>query len=58
MWFHKDFRMDDWLLYAIDSPVATGARGLVRGQIFSRDGTLVASTMQEGVVRKHERLAK
>jgi len=53
MWFHKDFRMDDWLLYAIDSPVATGARGLVRGQIFSRDGTLVASTMQEGVVRKH-----
>lgn len=52
MWFHKDFRMDDWLLYAIDSPVATGARGLVRGQIFSRDGTLVASTMQEGVMRK------
>ncbi|WP_417684444.1 acyl-CoA thioesterase II [Pseudidiomarina gelatinasegens] len=58
MWFHKDFRMDNWLLYAIDSPVATGARGLVRGQIFSRDGTLVASTMQEGVVRKHERLTK
>ncbi|CUA84915.1 acyl-CoA thioesterase II [Pseudidiomarina woesei] len=52
MWFHKDFRMDDWLLYAIDSPAATGARGLVRGQIFSRDGTLVASTMQEGVMRK------
>src|SRR5690554_524981 len=52
MWFHKDFRIDDWLLYAIDSPVATGARGLVRGQIFSRDGTLVASTMQEGVMRK------
>ncbi|RUO46749.1 acyl-CoA thioesterase II [Pseudidiomarina donghaiensis] len=52
MWFHKDFRMDDWLLYAIDSPVATGARGLVRGQVFSRDGTLVASTMQEGVMRK------
>lgn len=51
MWFHRDFRMDDWLLYAIDSPVAVGARGLVRGQVFSRDGVLVASTMQEGVMR-------
>ncbi len=52
MWFHKDFRMDDWLLYSIDSPVAVGARGLVRGQIFTRDGTLVASTMQEGLIRQ------
>lgn len=51
MWFHKEFRMDDWLLYAIDSPIATGARGLVRGQIFNREGVLVASTMQEGVIR-------
>ncbi|PWW14488.1 MULTISPECIES: acyl-CoA thioesterase II [Pseudidiomarina] len=53
MWFHQDFRMDDWLLYAIDSPRASGARGLVRGQIFTREGLLVASTMQEGVMRKH-----
>ncbi|MGM0630789.1 MAG: acyl-CoA thioesterase II [Pseudomonadota bacterium] len=51
MWFHRDFRMDDWLLYAIDSPSASGQRGLVRGQIFTRDGVLVASTIQEGVMR-------
>lgn len=55
MWFHKDFRMDDWMLYAIDSPVACGARGLVRGQFFTRDGVLVASTAQEGVMRKHKK---
>lgn len=54
MWFHRDFRMDDWLLYAIDSPSASGARGLVRGQVFNREGVLVASTMQEGVVREHK----
>ncbi|MCH8500519.1 MAG: acyl-CoA thioesterase II [Aliidiomarina sp.] len=52
MWFHRPFRMDDWLLYAIDSPTAQGARGLVRGQIFNRDGVLVASTMQEGLIRE------
>ena len=51
MWFHRSFRMDDWLLYSIESPTATGARGLARGQIFSRDGQLVASTMQEGLFR-------
>ncbi|MEC9319890.1 acyl-CoA thioesterase II [Idiomarina sp.] len=51
MWFHRDFRMDDWLLYAIDSPSAGGARGLVRGQLFNREGTLVASTIQEGMIR-------
>lgn len=52
MWFHRDFRFDDWLLYAIDSPSASGGRGLVRGQIFNRDGLLVASTIQEGVMRE------
>ena len=52
MWFHREFRMDDWLLYAIDSPSASGNRGLVRGQIFTRDGALVASTIQEGVMRR------
>lgn len=52
MWFHRDFRMDDWLLYAIDSPSASNARGLVRGQIFNRQGELVASTMQEGLIRQ------
>lgn len=53
MWFHRDFRMDDWLLYAVDSPSASGARGLVRGQIFNQQGFLVASIMQEGLIRKN-----
>lgn len=52
MWFHRPFRMDDWLLYAIDSPSASGSRGLVRGQLFTRQGELVASTIQEGVMRQ------
>lgn len=51
MWFHDDFRMDEWLLYAMDSPWTGGARGFNRGQIFTRDGRLVASTAQEGLVR-------
>lgn len=54
MWFHRPFRVDDWLLYAFDSPTAQGARGLARGQIFSRDGRLVASTAQEGLIRLRE----
>jgi acyl-CoA thioesterase-2 len=52
MWFHRPFRFDDYLLYAVDSPTAQGARGLVRGQFFAPDGTLVASTAQEGLMRK------
>jgi acyl-CoA thioesterase-2 len=55
MWFHQPFRVDEWLLYAIDSPAAHGARGLVRGRVFSRDGRLVASTAQEGLLRRRER---
>lgn len=51
LWFHREFRMDEWLLYAMDSPNASGARGLSRGQFFSENGTLVASTAQEGLVR-------
>jgi len=51
MWFHRAFRLDEWLLYSMQSPNATGARGLALGQFFARDGTLVASTAQEGVVR-------
>ncbi|EKE82934.1 acyl-CoA thioesterase II [Idiomarina xiamenensis] len=54
MWFHREFRLDDWLLYAIDSPSASGGRGLVRGQFFNRAGKLVASTAQEGVIRQRE----
>jgi acyl-CoA thioesterase-2 len=51
LWFHRDFRIDDWLLYSFDSPNAGGARGFARGQIFTRDGTLIASDAQEGLVR-------
>ena len=51
MWFHRHARVDQWLLYAFDSPVSTGGRGYSRGQIFTRDGGLVASTAQEGVIR-------
>lgn len=52
MWFYRDFRIDDWLLYACDSPTTGHARGLNRGNIFSRDGKLVASVTQEGLVRQ------
>lgn len=51
VWMHRPFRADEWLLYVMDSPTAANARGFVRGQIFSRDGTLVASTAQEGLLR-------
>jgi acyl-CoA thioesterase II len=51
MWFHGPFRADQWLLYVQESPVATGGRGLARGQIFRRDGRLIASVVQEGLVR-------
>lgn len=51
MWFHRDASLDDWLLYAQDSPSASGARGFSRGFIFSRDGVLVASVAQEGLIR-------
>jgi acyl-CoA thioesterase-2 len=51
MWFHRPFRVDEWLLYAMESPNASAGRGLALGRIFTRDGTLVASTAQEGVVR-------
>jgi acyl-CoA thioesterase-2 len=52
LWFHRPFRADDWLLYAQDSPNLSGARGFSRGLIFSRDGTLVASVAQEGLLRQ------
>ncbi|TDB93281.1 acyl-CoA thioesterase II [Actinomadura sp. 7K534] len=51
MWFHRPFRADDWLLYYQDTPFAGGARGLARGQVFTRSGELVVSVMQEGLIR-------
>ena len=52
MWFHRPFRVDEWLLYDVESPSASGARGLVRGRFFDRRGRLVASAAQEGLMRK------
>lgn len=54
MWFHRDAGLDDWLLYSQDSPSASGARGFNRGLIFTRDGMLVASVAQEGLIRPRQ----
>jgi len=51
MWFHRPVRVDEWLLYSTDSPSSSGGRGLARGLIYDRDGRLVASTIQEGMMR-------
>ena len=51
MWFHRPFRADEWLLYVQESPVAHGARGFATGRLFTRDGTLVVSVAQEGLIR-------
>jgi len=55
MWFHRDFRLDDWLLYSCDSPSTSSGRGLARGMIYDRQGRLVASTAQEGVIRLRDK---
>ena len=52
LWFHRPFRIDDWLLYAMDSPTAQGGRGLSRGQFFDRAGRLVVSVVQENLMRR------
>jgi acyl-CoA thioesterase-2 len=51
LWFHRPFRADDWLLFSTDSPIATGARGFARGSLYDREGRLVASVAQEGLLR-------
>jgi acyl-CoA thioesterase II len=51
MWFHRSVRVDDWLLYDVESPSASGARGFARGCVYSRNGLLVASAAQEGLMR-------
>ncbi len=53
MWFHQPFSINEWMLYTQDSPSASGARGLNRGSIYTRDGRLVASVAQEGLIRYH-----
>jgi acyl-CoA thioesterase-2 len=51
MWFHRPFRADEWLLYAQDSPSASGGRGFARGSVFTADGKLAVTVVQEGLVR-------
>lgn len=51
LWFHRPFRIDEWLLYVLDSPTAQSARGLAHGSIYTRDGVLVATVAQEGLIR-------
>jgi acyl-CoA thioesterase-2 len=58
MWFHRPLRVDDWLLYSVHSPSASGGRGLARGHIFDRQGRLVATTTQEGLIRLRIRQAE
>lgn len=55
MWFHRPFRMDEWLLYSVESPTSSASRGLVQGRFFTQDGKLVASTVQEGLMRERTR---
>jgi acyl-CoA thioesterase-2 len=55
LWLHRRFRADDWLLYVVDGPSAAHARAFVRGMVFARDGRLVASVAQEGLIRLRER---
>jgi len=55
IWFHRPFRIDEWLLYVTESPVASGARGFAHGSFFSRNGELVASVAQEGVIRVRDK---
>ncbi len=54
LWFHRDFNINDWLLYAMDSPSASNSRGFSRGSIFDKNGRLVASVAQEGLIRQKE----
>lgn len=55
MWFHKPVNLNEWLLYVAESPFSGNARGIVKGQIFNQQGELIASTMQEGLMRKTDR---
>jgi acyl-CoA thioesterase II len=55
MWFHRQFRVDRWLLFVQDSPIAHGARGLARGEVYTEDGKLVVSVVQEGLLRRTQR---
>lgn len=55
IWFHRDFRVDDWLLYDMDSPSASQGRGFNRGNVYNQEGVLVASVCQEALIRRHKK---
>ena len=55
MWFHRPFRLNDWMLYTIVSPSASSGRGYSRGTLFTREGELVASVSQEGLIRSQRK---
>jgi len=55
MWFHRPFRMDEWLLHVVESPSESGGRALARGRFFTQDGRLVATTAQEGLIRNRRK---
>jgi acyl-CoA thioesterase-2 len=58
IWFHRPIKFDDWMLYALDSPSASSGRGFCRGQVFNKEGELVASVAQEGLIRKIDPVKK
>jgi acyl-CoA thioesterase-2 len=58
LWFHRPFNFNNWVLYSMESPVAGGARGLVRGQLFNEKGELLASAVQEGLIRQVKKETK
>ncbi|MEM7410578.1 MAG: acyl-CoA thioesterase II [Myxococcota bacterium] len=58
MWFHRDFRADSWLLYSQESPITSGARGFTTGRLFTQSGELVASVVQEGLLRPEKPAAE
>lgn len=58
MWFHRDHALDDWILYTQDSPSTSGARGFTRGLLYTRDGVLIASVAQEGLIRLRRKINK
>lgn len=55
MWFHRPFRVDEWVLYVLDTPTAQGGRGLTHGRFYDRSGALIASVSQEAMIRQPER---
>ena len=54
IWFHRKFKIDEWLLYSMQSPSASNSRGFTNGSIFNQQGEMVASVSQEGLIRAYK----